>query len=237
VRLDVIGTQNVSGAASGTATGTLVVKGAKSNASGLVLTQNNSTDTASITNYYNSPLIFGTNNTAVGRFSAAGDFLVGTTATGLQTVRSMGFQVNAGCTQFISHSTADGSGDSYVEFGYNGTKIGSITQNGTTAVAYNTTSDYRLKTFISPVTGAGARLDALKPVEYEWKADGKRARGFFAHEFQQVYADSVTGEKDEVDAEGKPVYQAMQASTTEVIADLVAEIQSLRSRVAALEAK
>ena len=149
----------------------------------------------------------------------------------------MGFQVNAGCTQFISHSTADGSGDPYVEFGYNGTKIGSITQNGTTAVAYNTTSDYRLKTFISPVTGAGARLDALKPVEYEWKADGKLARGFFAHEFQQVYADSVTGEKDAVDAAGKPVYQAMQASTTEVIADLVAEIQSLRQRVAALEAK
>ena len=32
-----------------------------------------------------------------------------------------------------------------------------------------------------------------------------------------------------------PVYQAMQASTSEVIADLVAEIQSLRARVAALE--
>jgi hypothetical protein len=58
-----------------------------------------------------------------------------------------------------------------------------------------------------------------------------------AHKFQEVYADSVTGEKDAVDAEGKPVYQAMQASSPEVIADLVAEIQSLRKRLAALEAK
>ena len=36
-----------------------------------------------------------------------------------------------------------------------------------------------------------------------------------------------------MDADGNPVYQAMQASTAEVIADLVAEIQSLRQRLSA----
>jgi hypothetical protein len=50
-----------------------------------------------------------------------------------------------------------------------------------------------------------------------------------------VSPSSVNGEKDAVDAEGKPVYQAMQASSAEVIANLVAEIQSLRKRLAALE--
>jgi hypothetical protein len=40
-----------------------------------------------------------------------------------------------------------------------------------------------------------------------------------------------------VDAEGKPVHQSMQASASEVIADLVAELQSLRKRVAELESK
>jgi len=45
----------------------------------------------------------------------------------------------------------------------------------------------------------------------------------------------VTGENDAVDAEDNPVYQQMQASTAEVIADLVAELQSLRKRVAQLE--
>jgi hypothetical protein len=56
-----------------------------------------------------------------------------------------------------------------------------------------------------------------------------------AHEFQAVYPNSVTGTKDAVDANGNPKYQGMQAGTAEVIADLVAEIQSLRVRVAQLE--
>ena len=114
--------------------------------------------------------------------------------------------------------------------------VGGIVVNGS-SVSYNTTSDYRLKSVIGAVSDSGSRIDALEPVEYEWKADGKRTRGFLAHKFQEVYAGSVTGEKDAVDAEGKPVYQAMQASSPEVIADLVAEIQSLRKRLAALEAK
>jgi hypothetical protein len=46
----------------------------------------------------------------------------------------------------------------------------------------------------------------------------------------------VTGKKDAIDEDGKPVYQSMQASSAEVIANLVAEIQSLRIRLAALEA-
>jgi hypothetical protein len=110
---------------------------------------------------------------------------------------------------------------------------GSISQATATSVLYNVTSDYRLKTVIGPVADAGARIDALEPIEYEWKADGSRTRGFLAHKFQEVYADSVTGTKDAVDADGKPVYQSMQAGTAEVIADLVAEIQSLRQRLSA----
>ena len=69
-------------------------------------------------------------------------------------------------------------------------------------------------------------------MEYEWKADGTRTRGFLAHKFQEVYPQSVTGAKDAVDADGNPVYQGMQAGSSEVIADLVAEIQSLRKRLA-----
>lgn len=160
-----------------------------------------------------------------------------TGSSGLKTNRSMSFLTTGGCTGYMSHSTSDGNGDSYYEFGYNGTKIGSITQNGTTGVLYNITSDYRLKNVIGPVTGSGARIDALEPIEYEWKSDGSRTRGFLAHKFQEVYAQSVTGQKDEVDENGDAVYQNMQASTSEVIADLVAEIKSLRSRIAALESK
>jgi len=112
-----------------------------------------------------------------------------------------------------------------------GTTVGSITYSGTVTL-FNTTSDYRLKTVVGAVTEQGARIDALEPIEYTWNSNGSRSRGFLAHKFQEVYADSVTGEKDAVDANGNPVYQAMQAGTSEVIADLVAEIQSLRKRLA-----
>ena len=113
------------------------------------------------------------------------------------------------------------------------TQIGNILVTGGTAVSYNSVSDYRLKTVVGSVTGQGARIDALKPVDYLWKDGSQQARGFLAHEFQTVYPNSVSGHKDATDADGNPVYQAMQASTSEVIADLVAEIQSLRQRLSA----
>jgi len=115
-----------------------------------------------------------------------------------------------------------------------GTSIGNIARVTTTnAVTYNQTSDYRLKTVTGAVTGQGSRIDALKPIDYLWTEGNQQARGFLAHEFQTVYPNSVTGDKDAVDANGNPKYQSMQASTSEVIADLVAEIQDLRKRLAA----
>jgi len=117
-----------------------------------------------------------------------------------------------------------------------GSQVGNISVT-TATTTYNSISDYRLKTVVDAVTDQGARIDALKPVNYLWTESGQQARGFLAHEFQEVYANSVTGTKDGVDADGNPVYQAMQASTSEIIADLVAEIQSLRQRITALEAK
>jgi hypothetical protein len=85
--------------------------------------------------------------------------------------------------------------------------------------------------------GHGERLDALEPIEYTWNVNGSRTQGFLAHKFQEVYADSVTGKKDAVDVDGNPVYQSMQAGSAEVIADVVAELKSLRKRVAFLESK
>jgi hypothetical protein len=176
---------------------------------------------------------------------ASGNLLVGTTSlirgsrvSVLSTTAQHGISIN------IPHATADeyacatmsrtASTGAFVEF-YNQAVtavIGSISTNNTITV-YNTTSDYRLKTVVGAVTGQGARIDALEPIEYTWNSNGSRTRGFLAHKFQEVYADSVTGTKDAVDANGNPKYQAMQAATSEVIADLVAEIQSLRQRLSA----
>jgi len=115
-----------------------------------------------------------------------------------------------------------------------GSEVGDITVT-TTTTSFNSTSDYRLKTVVGAVSDSGSRIDALEPIEYTWNSTGLRTRGFLAHKFQEVYANSVNGTKDAIDANGNPEYQSMQAGSSEVIADLVAEIQSLRKRLAALE--
>jgi hypothetical protein len=55
-----------------------------------------------------------------------------------------------------------------------------------------------------------------------------------AHEAQAVAPYAVTGTKDAVDADGNPIYQ--QIDTSSLVPLLLAELQSLRARVAALEA-
>jgi hypothetical protein len=199
----------------------------------------NSFDSNGYIGYQNAAMTFWTANTERARITSGGEVLFGLNAQTNTPANGFVFQ-NLGTTSsqvLIGHSNGSGSGTYYEAYFYDSTVIGSVTQNGTTGVLYNITSDYRLKTVTGPVTDAGSRIDALEPVEYTWKANGASARGFLAHKFQEVYPNSVTGQKDAVDAEGNPVYQNMQASTSEVIADLVAELQSLRARVAQLEAK
>jgi hypothetical protein len=170
------------------------------------------------------------------RITSAGDFMVGTTSTAPNAgMAFLSLDTTSSPRLLLGHPSTTASGNGYVEFLFSTTAIGSITQNGTTAVAYNTSSDYRLKDITGPLTDSGNFIDALKPKVGSWKSDGSKFVGFVAHEFAEVCPSAVTGEKDAVDSDGKPIYQAMQASSAEVIANLVAELQSLRQRVAALE--
>lgn len=145
------------------------------------------------------------------------------------------FFVDSGDRYIVQHGTSlSGNAIHYYFLNPNGV-VGSISTNGSVTL-FNTTSDYRLKNVIGAVSDAGQRIDALEPIEYDFKTGG-RTRGFLAHQFAEVYPNSVSGEKDAIDKDGKPSYQSMQASSTEVMADLIAEIQSLRKRVAQLESK
>jgi hypothetical protein len=121
------------------------------------------------------------------------------------------------------------------------TVIGAIQQNGASAVTYSTSSDYRLKEAIAPMTGALAKVALLKPCTYKWKVDGSDGQGFIAHELQEVVEGCVTGAKDAVDAEGNPQYQGIDTSF--LVATLTAAIQELKAivdtqaaRITALEA-
>jgi len=184
--------------------------------------------------YASSAIIFKTNNAERMRITSGGEVRIGTT-----DITNGGFSFEAGyngagkSAALFGHITGTGSGNQYCIFYYDGTIIGSITQNGTTAVAYNTTSDYRLKENIAPMTNALAKVAQLKPVTYTWKADGSDGQGFIAHELQAVVPDAVTGEKDAVDKNGKPTYQGVD--TSYLVATLTAAIQEQQAMIEELK--
>ncbi len=215
--------------------------------------QFNSSGDASINNGANANLLFATNNAERARIDSSGRLLVGTTSA-LINESSFGATSNANTATFkttdgpsqaiLVWNSGTGATRNLITFfaGSTYTSLGGITTNGT-VVTYGGTSDYRLKEISGAVTGYKERLMALQPKQGVWKTDGSDFRGFLAHEFAQSYPASVIGEKDAVDADGKPKHQSMQASTAEVMADLVALVQeqqalitTLTARITALEA-
>jgi len=145
---------------------------------------------------------------------------------------------NATASHWVSADNTGNALNCFIFLRNTSTVVGAIATTNS-ATSYGTSSDYRLKNVTGPVTGAEAKtfINALQPKQGSWKSSGSRFVGFLAHEFQEVSPSSVSGEKDAVDENGEPVYQSMQASTSEVMANLVAYAQLLESRIAALEAK
>ena len=173
------------------------------------------------------------------RIDSSGNVLIGTTT--LNQANTAGYAFNS---QYLSigHVNGTAGGALYQSFSYNGSAIGYISQNGTTAVQYVTSSDYRLKENVQPMVGALDKVEQLKPCTYKWKSDGSNGQGFIAHELQAVVPDCVTGEKDAVDAEGNPQYQGIDtsflvATLTSAIQELKAIIDTQQQRITALEAK
>jgi hypothetical protein len=164
------------------------------------------------------------------RITSGGALLVGTSSNASPfdscqmaiDTTSDGIRIRAG----------DGTNGTPLRFirGTTTTTIGTISTT-TTATAYNTSSDYRLKENILPMTGALAKVSALKPVTYTWKSTSEASQGFIAHELAEVVPDAVTGEKDAVDEEGNPVYQGIDTSF--LVATLTAAIQELNAKVEA----
>jgi hypothetical protein len=116
-----------------------------------------------------------------------------------------------------------------------GTNVGSISVT-TTATAFNTSSDYRLKENVVPLVGAVDRLKQLPVRRFNFIADpGKTVDGFLAHEAQVVVPECVTGEKDGVDEDGNPVYQGIDQS--KLVPLLTAALQEAIGRIETLEAQ
>ena len=175
-------------------------------------------------------LAFGTSSTERARIDSSGNFLIGTTTNGKITLFGSGFSEAGAAGIDIQHISGSVTGDYYQSFQYGGSVIGSITQSGTTAVLFNVTSDQRLKENIVDAPEFGSVIDSIKVRSYDWKADGNHQRaGFVAQELVTVAPEAVHQPADP---------EAMMAvDYSKLVPMLVKEIQSLRTRLAALEAK
>jgi hypothetical protein len=193
-------------------------------------------------------LTFKTGETERARIDSSGNLLVGTTsafsqigkATFASGASGNGLIVQAGNSSTAYQSTnASGTGAYYAAIWSNNgnsfSTCGTIEVSGSTT-SYNTSSDYRLKENVAPMTGALAKVLELNPVTYTWKVDGSDGQGFIAHELQEVAPYAVSGEKDGEQMQGVD-YGKITPLLTAALQEAIAEIQSLKARVAELEAK
>jgi len=199
-------------------------------------------------------LFFSTSSTERARIDSSGNFLVGTasnslggssaiivngvitsglpTSTGYNNINAASLEGASG-RLIVNHINGTASASLYAGFGYNGSAIGSITQNGTTGVLYNINSDIRLKKDIAPAPSASADIDAIQVVSHGWKSapDEQVKYGVIAQDLAQVAPQAV-----KVGDDGDEITDTWGVDYSKLVPMLIKEIQSLRARVAALEA-
>jgi len=185
-------------------------------------------------------LQFVSNNTEAMRINASQHVFVGCTVDPSASVSGIRLSNPTSAQSIFSTAPNTGAFTAIAFFNGNG-QVGRIDTSGSSTV-YVTSSDYRLKEDIAPMTGALDKIAQLKPVTFTWKTDGADGQGFIAHELQEVVPDCVVGDKDAVDKDGNPKYQGVDTSF--LVATLTAAIQEqqtiineLKTRIEALENK
>jgi hypothetical protein len=219
------------------------------------------------------PLNFYTNNAERMRIDSSGNLLVGKSSGSATTVGNQFGLVGAGYNESVSTNVGgtlalwylnrQSSVGEIFNFRQASTPVGTISVTASTT-AYNTSSDYRLKNTIAPMTGALDKVALLKPCTYKWNADNSDGQGFIAHELDEVVQGCVSGEKDAtreeeyevspavpavVDAEGVETTPAVQAvkgtrtvpsyqgvDTSFLVATLTAAIQEQQAMIIQLQA-
>jgi hypothetical protein len=163
------------------------------------------------------------------RITSGGDLLVGTT-----TLSAVGNTVFGSSVPGVIHQNNNAASNGFVFTSYrrSSVEIGSVSQNGTTAVLYNTTSDRRLKDNIVPAPSASAVIDAIEIVSHDWKSapDEHVTYGVIAQDLALVAPQAVMQGDD-----GDEIEKTWGVDYSKLVPMLIKEIQSLRARVAALE--
>tara|TARA_A100001391_G_scaffold143262_1_gene101057 strand:- start:2813 stop:4534 length:1722 start_codon:yes stop_codon:yes gene_type:complete len=174
------------------------------------------------------------------RIASNGQVMIARTSAVSSDIR-LNMTADASVAAFGTENT--GTGNNYIAIFRNssGTLIGSIIANNG-AVAFNTSSDYRLKENVDYTWDATTRLKQLKPARFNFISDETNTLvdGFLAHEVSSIVPEAITGEKDAVDSEGNPEYQGIDQSKlvpllTKAIQEQQTIIDDLKTRIETLE--
>jgi hypothetical protein len=186
------------------------------------------------------------------RINYSGNVLIGTTSAGSYSSKlrvqgrietSSGIYATSNGSQFQmggnyggatiearSYSSYSSSAQMIIKLANNsGTEFGSIKIAGA-ATQFNTSSDQRMKENIQDANDAGAKIDAIRIRQFDWKSEYGGAHqdyGLIAQELQPVAPEAVS--------EGYSEEDMMSVDYAKLVPTLIKEIQSLRSRVAELE--
>ena len=183
------------------------------------------------------------------RITQAGHILANTTSVlDLGSGSTSGINLNA--SNIIVASRSNGESLSLQRTNSNGnialffkgtSSVGGISVNNS-ATSFNTSSDYRLKENVVDLSDAITRVKQLAPKRFNFIVDAETTvDGFLAHEAQTVVPEAVTGTHNEVDDDSNPVYQGIDQSKlvpllTAALQEAIAKIETLETKVAALEA-
>jgi hypothetical protein len=165
------------------------------------------------------------------RVDNSGNLLVGKSSTSGTTVghaiKSNGQLESVVDGSYVSYFNRKTSAGTIALFALDGAQVGSISVTSS-ATAYNTSSDQRLKDNIVDAPSASDDIDAIQVRSFDWKADGSHQKyGMVAQELQGVAPEAVTGDADSDDMMG--------VDYSKLVPMMLKEIQSLRARVAQLE--
>jgi hypothetical protein len=249
-RVNIGTTSSASGAKLAVVGGPIQLSGSTSAAAGLRVQSISSVAHLSGINSDNNafnPIAFYTSATEAMRIDSNANLLIGKTSV-LNTVAGSLIS-SGGAATFTTDSASPADGPSlqlvninasvvngyrFASFRVNAgaTEIGTITKASATTVAYNTSSDYRLKENVQPMQNALAVISALKPSTYNWIGHSESGEGFIAHELQEIIPIAVTGVKDAVNEDGSIKPQGVDYS--KIVVHLVAAIQEQQAMITAL---
>ena len=124
----------------------------------------------------------------------------------------------------------------YVQFRDSGGTQGSISGTGDGTVAYNTSSDERLKQNIQDTDSKWDLVKSLQVRDYEWKKSGKQDTGFIAQELHDKWAKPVkVGGEDVTNDPWSVDYGQLTPILTKALQEAMEKIESLEARITALE--